>query len=241
MLHIKYVPFLKTQQQPFHSVFNVFNASKSVLFMFIVTPRVDCFFTSRSSPNWSQHNNKKVHESVNSSVNVYISVWVHAHVFVVRDNFSLPEGENTGMYLLVFVFPCFPPLLGLVYMPPSSPSFLCVAEMKTKQSWTWSLHTNTHTDTHKRRCKHTPCVVLHVLKSSHNCRLKVKMKSISSVITLKMYLLWGAACHHVLSVFTFILQTEEHFRASRHLAITVTHISIMMIILNLKYYTFALG
>lgn len=52
--------------------------------------------------------------------------------------------------------------LGFISVPPSSPSFLCVAEMKTKQSRTWS-------PSHTRRQTHTPCVVLHVLSSSHNC------------------------------------------------------------------------
>lgn len=41
------------------------------------------------------------------------------------------------------------------------------------------------------------------------------------------------------SVFTFVLQTSEHFRALRNVAINVTHISGMTIIANLKCYSFA--
>lgn len=42
------------------------------------------------------------------------------------------------------------------------------------------------------------------------------------------------------SVFTFVLQTSEHFRALRNVAINVTHISGMTIIVNLKCYSFAI-
>lgn len=41
------------------------------------------------------------------------------------------------------------------------------------------------------------------------------------------------------SVFTFVLQTSEHFRALRNVAINVTHISGTTIIVNLKCYSFA--
>lgn len=43
------------------------------------------------------------------------------------------------------------------------------------------------------------------------------------------------------SVFTVSLQTQRHFRASPNLVITVIHLSIVIITLNLKRLTFALG
>lgn len=55
-------------------------------------------------------------------------------VFVELGCFFISRGENTDMYLLVFVFPGFPSLPGIVSMLSSSSSFFCVAEMKTKQS-----------------------------------------------------------------------------------------------------------
>lgn len=79
--------------------------------------------------------------------------------------FYLQSGKPqpcTTLSACILFAPALLLFLGFISVPPSSPSFLCVAEMKTKQSWTWSL-------SHTRRQTHTPCVVLHVLSSSHNC------------------------------------------------------------------------
>lgn len=64
-------------------------------------------------------------------------------------------------------------------------------------------------------------------------QLRVGGGKIKSII---IHFCFGVAAHHcTLSVFTISLQTEKHFRASRNLLITVIHISITIIILNLKY------
>lgn len=109
--------------------------------MFIATPskawdRITKKFLT--SQNFTQHN---------MSIGVYFCLCASALMLLWCGYFFTSRGENTGMYLLVFVCPSFPTLLGLVVAPPSSPSFLYVVEMKTKQSWTWSLLTHTDANT----------------------------------------------------------------------------------------------
>lgn len=94
----------------------------------------------------------------------------------------------------------------------------------------WKLN-RTEPDLSTRRCKHTPWVVLHVLESTQNYGHK-KWNKINEQNDRKRICLEGQCA-------IMFIHTAEHFRASRHVAVTVIRLSSVTVIHNSKFYMLA--
>lgn len=87
-------------------------------------------------------------------------------------SFYLQSGKPqpcTTLSACILFAPALLLFLGFISVPPSSPSFLCVAEMKTKQSRTWSL-SHTHGGRHTLPVWSCTSSVLHTIAGTKSER-----------------------------------------------------------------------
>lgn len=152
------------------------------------------------------------------------------------------------MYVLVFVFHCFPPLPALhsLLPPPASFVWLRWKLNRAELDLCCLIHINTHTHTWTNTPADAPCVVPHVPISSRSYRNKT-YRAVWMCITLCFVCVLYEKWKFLLFLLdlkvrrTGLGEFSKHVKASKSFPITFSHAGFKIIVHNALHYTSASG